>query len=1050
MKPKRQATRVLGVTRSRAKMYEYSVPQEHHISITRDLSAIMDVTIGILGDESVRQAHEDFTDIEGDEKASLLFAARYFDSFVESRWRPDVDEYFLLIGAAAYYLSDVPGNAIVLARRLRLLPEQFETGGLSSLLLWLLKKEFYLRSFEATSGKYPRPLERISASLRDYCTTGNSEAEIYSELDSLRRFVYRAGDARELLLVDLISAVLRKLIKTSSRKSLAAYSALQSNLWNDTILKPSFIREFWPSQIQIGKKNVYNGQSAIIQMPTSAGKTRATEIIIRSSFLSERSDLAVIVAPFRALCNEIKLDLSRAFEGEDVHVDIPPDTFQVDFAEILNFNFSVQKLVLVLTPEKFLYMIRHAPELGPRIGLLIYDEGHQFDNGLRGVTYELLLASLKDIVPTDVQVILISAVISNADLIGNWLIGQGKEIVSTTGLLSTYRSIAFASWIDTLGRLEFVEQGNPSRREFFVPRVLEEFALNKRGREIRARFFPTRDNSNSIALYLAMILSNNGSVAIFCGSKLTVGTICDLAVDVYERSYTMVLPPATHSDAGEIQKLLYLHIQHYGADHRITRCCSLGIFTHSGSTPEGIRHSVEYAIKEGKIKVVVCTSTLAQGVNLPLRYLLITSTNQSGADIKTRDFHNLIGRAGRSGMHTEGSIIFTNPNIYDQKNNFAQSWRWRNATKLLDPDNSEPCASTLLSIFDAINVDREGAINVDSIELVEAYIGGQATINSLKTKLLRGFSNNLSVHGDVGRQLEDKVQILCAIESYLMSHSDLLDVDDSQIERLAKGTLAYFLANEDENEALKDSIVTLFRALSEHVVSKISDPTKRKRFGKTLLGVQDLLEIERWGDANIDQFTEIGDEEGMLFFIWPIIQEKINNPLFNKLFPSDVLIDFAFSWIQGMPYSELLLMLSANNVRVRAGTQLRELTQEQVIDICDGSLGFEATLIIAALYEIYSFKDESGLEVQLGILNSLQKRIKYGLPDARGILLYEIGFSDRALVQELIDVTDQPFTSRAELGNHLSQNPGIFNEILTKYPSYFDHVLRTILTEFNE
>lgn len=58
-----------------------------------------------------------------------------------------------------------------------------------------------------------------------------------------------------------------------------------------------------------------------IQMPTSAGKTRATEIIIRSAFLSGRAHLAVIVAPYRSLCHDVRGDLVTAFAGENVRLD---------------------------------------------------------------------------------------------------------------------------------------------------------------------------------------------------------------------------------------------------------------------------------------------------------------------------------------------------------------------------------------------------------------------------------------------------------------------------------------------------------------------------------------------------------------------------------------------------------------------------------------------------------------------------------------------------------------------------------------------------------
>ena len=82
-----------------------------------------------------------------------------------------------------------------------------------------------------------------------------------------------------------------------------------------------------------------------------------------------------------------------------------------------------RKTILIVTPEKLLYMLRRAPELSDSIGLVIYDEGHQFEGMARGPDYELLLTSLKITLPPEVQVILISAVIGNASDVAAWLVG---------------------------------------------------------------------------------------------------------------------------------------------------------------------------------------------------------------------------------------------------------------------------------------------------------------------------------------------------------------------------------------------------------------------------------------------------------------------------------------------------------------------------------------------------------------------------------------------------------------------------------------------------
>src|SRR3546814_15745773 len=105
-------------------------------------------------------------------------------------------------------------------------------------------------------------------------------------------------------------------------------------------------------------------------------------------------------------------------------------------------------------------------------------------------------------------------------------------------------------------------------------------------------------------------------------------------------------------------------------------------------------------MKEGHAKFVICTSTLTQGVNFPIRYLIVSATQQGKEKIKVRDFHNLLGRAGRAGMPTEGSVIFSAPSLYDQRGNRDERWRWVATKNLLDPARAAPSRSSILDLFD--------------------------------------------------------------------------------------------------------------------------------------------------------------------------------------------------------------------------------------------------------------------------------------------------------------------------------------------------------------
>ena len=79
-------------------------------------------------------------------------------------------------------------------------------------------------------------------------------------------------------------AVLQSKIEHSTWKTLPAYSGLALDTWRSILQKDTFIKELWPAQHLLGKKGVLQGASAVVQMPTSAGKTKSTELILRSAF----------------------------------------------------------------------------------------------------------------------------------------------------------------------------------------------------------------------------------------------------------------------------------------------------------------------------------------------------------------------------------------------------------------------------------------------------------------------------------------------------------------------------------------------------------------------------------------------------------------------------------------------------------------------------------------------------------------------------------------------------------------------------------------------
>lgn len=1029
MKPESRSQTLLSITRSKAKMYEYGVPEEDHIEIWRDPARLFTLTVGLLGDLAAYVNSEEIDENRFQElKNNLVFSAYFFDSYLRSQLNQELNPYVLLLGSASYYLCDLPGSSLLLAKNLDQREYDLECSELDHLLYWLLRGVFS-REPHFSNERYDEEIKDISKHLLEFYKSGAGIDDVSKLTSTLRNKAYEIGTPRELLFSDVICAVVKKRIENSTWFSLPKYTDIPIEKWSDTIKKPYFIRELWPAQHLLGQKDVFKGKSAIIQMPTSAGKTRAIQIIIRSAFLSERSSLAVIVAPYRALCHEIRNSYLNSFRGESVTIDEMTDVLQSDF-EI--GQADGQKQIIVVTPEKLLYVLRHNPEMAEKIGVLVYDEGHQFDSGLRGITYELLLTSLKSLVPKEIQTILLSAVIQNAGDIGEWLCGGEYELVTGTKLMPTYRSIAFTSWLEARGQLRFVSSDNPENEEFFVPRVIEEQKLNLKARERKERSFPERNDGQSVALYLGLKLCVNGSVAIFCGRKSSVANLCDQIVDDFDRGLSLP-KPADVSNKEEVQRLVNLCALNLGNMASITESARLGIFTHDRNTPQGIRLAVEHSMKSRDISYVICTSTLAQGVNLPIRYLIITSVYQGSEPITVRDFHNLLGRSGRVDQHTEGSVIIADPRIYDHRRVYKERWRWQHYKQLLNPENSESCTSSLLSLFEP---------PVEAIGLIEAYMDSDEHLQNY-------IDDNLSMHAaqfdaeDVKRQIDYKLSIISSIENYLMAHWDETKpgLENDDIVLLASETLAYFLA-EEEN---RGQLIEIFLMLESNIEKKVAEATRRKIYGRTMYGVRSSIKIEDWVNHHIKELISCDNSNDLMRISWSILSENIQNSTFQKCDKPEILLDIAMGWTNGQAYNELFNIACKADMHIIAKSQLRNIKLEHIIDICDNGLSYDGSLVIGAIVEIIELLYSEESEETVIRFLELQKRLKYGLSTPINFAIYELGFPDRVISTDLASICKNTPLDRKSIIRVLKRNEQKARELIDKYPSYYIERLNNLL-----
>jgi len=1032
MKPERESRLILAAVQARAKMHEFRAAEEDYVPFRRAPETLFPLAVGILHDAAGAIADRFIGRAEGPVIPSaweahdgsigqmVRFSSSFFDAFLESQLNAELTIEFSLLCAASYYFADSVGSAVVVACRSEAPP--LELGhGLARVAWHILRSDAGPIDGESQHTEFGNRV--LSALTRHFSLEADVEGEIRAMCAELRASSYDNGSAREVVYADIVTALCACKLENAARTILPPSSDLPLASWTEAMRKPRFPKELWPAQRKIAEAGLLRGGSGVVQMPTSAGKTRATELIIRSVFLSGRSNLAVIVAPFRSLCHDIRSDLVGAFADEDVALDEVSDSFllDVDIAGVL-----AQRSVLIVTPEKLLYMLRRAPELAERIGLVIYDEGHQFEGFARGPTYELLLSSLRMTLAPEAQVVLISAVIGNAPVIAEWLIGDANSVICGEGLLPTTKSIAFASWQHERGLLRYVSPDDPEQQEFFVPRIVTQSNLALNPGETAERVFPRRGpphESGDVGLYLGLHLVERGSVALFRGTKDGVISLCGRSVDIFERAVESPCPLDV-SDAAEIERLTHLTSQNLGADQVVTQASALGILAHHGNTPEGLRLSVEHAMKEGHAKFVICTSTLAQGVNFPIRYLIVSTTQQGKEKIKVRDFQNLMGRAGRAGMHTEGSVIFSAPSIYDQRGNWAGRQRWVSAKNLLDPARAEPSHSSILDLFEEYEqtATRKLTLPIGWLDLAFAT---HADIDEVVASIKQEFG---WVDVDTFRTfVADRARAVQSIAAYLAAYVDFSsDLAGERIDELTRNTLAWHLAS----DATRENLLEVFR-MTARAIEEAGDDALRALIRKSPLPPADVLALRDWTIANIQTLVDAAERGELVDAVYAEARQFVTSKVLSKLTDQNQILPTLKAWLTGQSFDVIGQTLRAANVR----SSNRHITANHVVAICEGGFGFELATVVASMADLVEPLDKD-LYKKLVLL---QRQIKTGLSSAAALAFYEAGFKDRVIAQALA-ATFGGVTDRAGVRRVCRTQRDELIKLLDAFPAYFQSV----------
>ena len=389
------------------------------------------------------------------------------------------------------------------------------------------------------------------------------------------------------------------------------------------VLQDLGIVELFPPQEDTIRAGALDGQNIVLASPTASGKTLIAELCGLKHVL-ERGGKVIYLSPLRALASEKFEDFKkytsiRKPDGRKISVGISTGDF--DSAD----NWLERYDVIITTNEKADSLLRHRSKWMESISLVIADEIHLLNEAARGPTLEIVLARLLQVNP-NIQILALSATINNVDEIAGWL--NAKYIVTE------WRPINLKEGIMLKDEIQYKDgESRKIEPETHLPVV--NLVLNTLRAGGQALIFAsTRKNAVSAAKTVA---SHMDKVLVpKSGSKLVKRSVEEQTRGVLDKEAKKIL------DAGE----------RTGLSEELADLVRCAVAYHHAGLSGAHRKVIEDAFKERKIKVLTATPTLAWGVNLPARTVIIQDYRRFEAglgnyQISVLDYKQMAGRAGR-------------------------------------------------------------------------------------------------------------------------------------------------------------------------------------------------------------------------------------------------------------------------------------------------------------------------------------------------------------------------------------------------------------------
>ena len=394
------------------------------------------------------------------------------------------------------------------------------------------------------------------------------------------------------------------------------------------IIKDDGIETLYPPQAD-AIPIIMKGKNLLLSIPTASGKSLVAYIAMIHKLL-QKSGKALYVVPLIALAKE-KYEELKKFEELGLKVGISTGDLDDSDPRLSRYD------IIVCTSEKADSLLRHKISWLHDIGVLVIDEIHLIHDATRGPTLEVLIAQFQALIK-EIQIIGLSATIANATEMAIWL--------NATLIQSDWRPVPLSEGVYYKDEISF-ENGTKSELAVHYKEPL---------------FQLVKDS-----------LDKNGQVLIFVNSRRSTSSVAKKLTSVISDTLT---DKEKERLQGIVDKIKRQHAEQTKIDTQLFICIKHGVAFHHAGLASYQRRIIEDYFKQGKIRCIVATPTLAAGVNVPAKRVIIRDLWRYDPDfgmkpIPVLEYKQQAGRAGRPRYDTFGEAI-TIAKDENQKNQIFQ------------------------------------------------------------------------------------------------------------------------------------------------------------------------------------------------------------------------------------------------------------------------------------------------------------------------------------------------------------------------------------------